>query len=76
MKDFNMGYLSGFMAEKRDIEQKAVEGNMQGYDEKLSGKTHAGICSGIQCVIGQLIRGDPEEGGLVLCVASGLDCYL
>ena len=29
MKDFNMGYLSGFMAEKRDIEQKAVEGNMQ-----------------------------------------------
>ena len=27
MKDFNMGYLSGFMAEKRDIEQKAVEGN-------------------------------------------------
>ena len=29
MKDFHMGYLSGFMAEKRDIEQKAVEGNMQ-----------------------------------------------
>lgn len=39
-----------------------------GYDEKLSGKTLAGICSGIQCVIGQLIRGDPEEGGLVLAL--------
>ena len=42
MKDFNMGYLSGFMAEKRDIEQKAVEGNMQATMKKLSGKNSCG----------------------------------
>lgn len=29
MKDFHMGYLSGFMAERRDIEQKSVQGKMQ-----------------------------------------------
>lgn len=29
MKDFNMGYLSGFQAEKRDIERSAVEEKMQ-----------------------------------------------
>ncbi len=29
MKDFNMGYLSGFQAEKRDIELRAVQANMQ-----------------------------------------------
>lgn len=29
MKDFNMGYLSGFMAERRDIEQENVRGKMQ-----------------------------------------------
>lgn len=29
MKDFNMGYLSGFQAEKRDIEQVAVQNKMQ-----------------------------------------------
>lgn len=29
MKDFHMGYLSGFMAERRDIEQKTVQGKMQ-----------------------------------------------
>lgn len=75
MKDFNMGYLSGFMAEKRDIEQKAVEGNMQA-TMKNSAENSCGNLFRIQCVIGQLIRGDPEEGGLVLCVASSLDCYL
>ena len=29
MKDFQMGYLSGFMAERRDIEQETVRGKMQ-----------------------------------------------
>lgn len=29
MRDFNMGYLSGFLAERRDIEQSAVQGKMQ-----------------------------------------------
>lgn len=29
LKEFHMGFLSGFMAEKRDIEQKEVEGRMQ-----------------------------------------------
>lgn len=29
MRDFNMGYLSGFMAEKRDIEITSLERNMQ-----------------------------------------------
>lgn len=29
MKDFNMGYLSGFMAEKRDIESQDVQQEMQ-----------------------------------------------
>lgn len=29
MKDFNMGYLSGFLAERRDIEQENVRGKMQ-----------------------------------------------
>ncbi|MGN0352309.1 MAG: TFIIB-type zinc ribbon-containing protein [Roseburia sp.] len=29
MKDFTMGYLSGFLAERRDIEQVAVAGKMQ-----------------------------------------------
>lgn len=29
MKDFHMGYLSGFMAERRDIEQTAVQNKMQ-----------------------------------------------
>lgn len=29
MKEFNMGYLSGFLAERRDIEQNAVAGKMQ-----------------------------------------------
>lgn len=29
MRDFNMGYLSGFMAERRDIEREAVQGKMQ-----------------------------------------------
>lgn len=29
MKQFHMGYLSGFLAERRDIEQKAVQGKMQ-----------------------------------------------
>lgn len=29
MKDFHMGYLSGFLAERRDIEQSAVQGKMQ-----------------------------------------------
>lgn len=29
MKDFHMGYLSGFMAERRDIEQAAVQNKMQ-----------------------------------------------
>lgn len=29
MKDFNMGYLSGFMAERRDVEQAAVQNKMQ-----------------------------------------------
>ena len=29
MKDFHMGYLSGFMAERRDIEQEQVQGKMQ-----------------------------------------------
>ena len=29
MKDFHMGYLSGFLAERRDIEQNAVQGKMQ-----------------------------------------------
>ena len=28
-KDFNMGYLSGFLAERRDIEQQEVQGKMQ-----------------------------------------------
>ena len=62
----------------RELVRRLLPGRMaeSNKGKKLSGKTHAGICSGIQCVIGQLIRGDPEEGGLVLCVASGLDCYL
>ena len=30
MKDFKMSYLSGFMAERRDIEYKELEGQMQG----------------------------------------------
>lgn len=29
MKDFNMGYLSGFLAERRDIEQNQVQAKMQ-----------------------------------------------
>lgn len=29
MKEFQMGYLSGFLAERRDIEQAAVQGKMQ-----------------------------------------------
>lgn len=29
MKDFNMGYLSGFMAEKRDIESESIQEQMQ-----------------------------------------------
>lgn len=29
MKDFNMGYLSGFQAERRDIEREEVQGKMQ-----------------------------------------------
>ena len=29
MRDFNMGYLSGFMAEKRDIESDSLEQRMQ-----------------------------------------------
>lgn len=29
MRDFNMGYLSGFMAEKRDIEKESLERQMQ-----------------------------------------------
>lgn len=29
MKDFHMGYLSGFMAERRDIEQMTVQNKMQ-----------------------------------------------
>lgn len=29
MKEFHMGYLSGFLAERRDIEQKAVQARMQ-----------------------------------------------
>lgn len=29
MKDFHMGYLSGFLAERRDIEQNIVQGKMQ-----------------------------------------------
>lgn len=29
MQDFHMGYLSGFMAERRDIEQSAVQNKMQ-----------------------------------------------
>lgn len=29
MKDFTMGYLSGFQAERRDIEQREVQGKMQ-----------------------------------------------
>lgn len=39
MQDFNMGYLSGFMAEKRDIEKEGLVGTLQGmaknYTEKM-----------------------------------------
>ena len=30
MQDFKLGYLSGFLAERRDIERQEVEGRMQG----------------------------------------------
>lgn len=38
MRDFHMGYLSGFMAERRDIEQKTVQGKMQ--SEMRDGAEH------------------------------------
>ena len=75
MKDFNMGYLSGFMAEKRDIEQKAVEGNMQATMKNSAEKLMRESVQGYNALsVNSSV--DPEEGGLVLCVASGLDCYL
>ena len=49
MKDFHMGYLSGFQAEKRDIEQAAVQGGMQSKmrdsAEKLMRETIKGYSS-------------------------------
>ena len=37
MKDFNMGYLSGFLAEKRDIEQTEIEVTMMGEMQQYAG---------------------------------------
>lgn len=49
MKAFHMGYLSGFMAERRDIEQREVQGKMQGEmrecAEKLLRETISGYNS-------------------------------
>lgn len=46
MKDFTMGYLSGFTAEKRDIEKEALEdgmrGEMQDYAKSLMRETIKG----------------------------------
>ena len=36
MQDFNMGYLSGFMAEKRDIEKESLENQMQELAKKYT----------------------------------------
>ena len=36
MKDFNMGYLSGFLAEKRDIEKENVKGRMESNAKKYA----------------------------------------
>ncbi len=48
-KPFHMGYLSGFLAEKRDIEQSAVKGKMQGkmrgFAEQLLRQTVSGYSS-------------------------------
>lgn len=48
-KDFHTGYLSGFMAERRDIEQSAVQGKMQTVmresAEKLLRETVTGFSS-------------------------------
>lgn len=38
MQDFNMGYLSGFMAEKRDIEKASLEDRMQGMAKQYTDK--------------------------------------
>lgn len=49
MKDFHTGYLSGFMAERRDIEQSAVQNKMQAVmresAEKLLRETVTGYSS-------------------------------
>ena len=36
MKDFNMGYLSGFLAEKRDIEKERVKGQLESRAKKYT----------------------------------------
>lgn len=38
MRDFNMGYLSGFMAEKRDIEKDVLENQMQNQARQYTDK--------------------------------------
>ena len=38
MQDFNMGYLSGFMAEKRDIEKDGLTKSMQGLAKNYADK--------------------------------------
>ena len=38
MQDFNMGYLSGFMAEKRDIEKDGLAESMQGMAKNYTDK--------------------------------------
>lgn len=49
MKDFTVGYLSGFTAEKRDIEKEALaagmQGEMQNYAKSLMRETISGYSS-------------------------------
>lgn len=49
MKDFTMGYLSGFTAEKRDIEKESLaesmQGEMQNYAKSLMRETISGYSS-------------------------------
>lgn len=48
-KEFNMGYLSGFLAEKRDIERAEVEGNVEdeakNYAQNLLRETAVGYAT-------------------------------
>lgn len=50
MKDFNMGYLSGFLAEKRDIEKNAVETEMKKAMKESAEKLLRGTVSGYNSV--------------------------